>query len=92
MSEIRFWVDQLVARVFPAVAGWFGSILESSGMLSFWLSFVFLVLLFRFILGPIFGVAQYSAASDVVKGVKENARYKGSYERNQTGKYLKKGD
>lgn len=56
---------ELILSVFPVVWNWFTSILGASGSgLDLWVFSVFVVLLFRFIIAPIFG---QPAGSDTVK-------------------------
>lgn len=55
------------------IVGWFSTVLESSGMLSFYMAAVFLVLLDRFILHPLFRSTISAGASDTVRNFKRKS-------------------
>lgn len=71
------------------VSSWFVSVFESTGTVGIYLSFLFIVLTVRFLIQPFVGAATFTAASDRVRRMNENSRYKGSFERNNKGRFSK---
>lgn len=66
-------MDSLFAAIisaFNAPVTWFGSILESSSTVSIFLAGIFIMLVYRFLLAPIFGAVVFSAASDTAKRIR----------------------
>lgn len=82
-GEVMSFINSCIITVLS----WFASLMESSGMTPFYLAMIFVFLVGRFILIPLFGI---SAGSDAVrKDIKSNMKDsdKGS---DYQGKYLKK--
>lgn len=87
MVDVAIEAFDLVGTAFSAVYDWFVTAMFESGMMSYYLAAFFLLLVARFLLRPIFGGLLFSAGSDVVKGVRYEARPHGKYESNYYGKY-----
>ena len=83
-------IMQMLGDVFDSGVEWFITVLNSAGMTSYFLAVVFLSLLYKFVLAPIFYVATFSGASDTVQRFKYENRSHGKFERNYTGKFSKK--
>lgn len=67
-------VVSLVADVFGNITVWFMVVLESAGMYTYYVVVIFLLLLARFILAPLFGAATRIGASDTVRRIKTDQR------------------
>lgn len=62
---------ELILSVFPVVWNWFIAILDASGTgLELWVVSVFVILLFRFVVSPIFGWAAASDKAEASKAAK----------------------
>lgn len=69
---------------------WFDQVMVATSMRGIYLAAAFIFLLVRLILAPLFGATINAGASDTVKTWKENSRRKGSFEKGNKGKYLRK--
>lgn len=61
----------LFVRALSAGADWFTDVFTQSGMASPWLAVIFLLLLNRFLLRPLFGSSSRAGASDTVRNNKK---------------------
>lgn len=59
-----------IVSVFKAPVSWFGSILESTSTVDIFLAGILIMLVYRFILAPIFGAVVFSAVSDKVERIR----------------------
>lgn len=82
--------NQIFGNVISTAISWFERMLATSGYTGFYLAAIFLVFISKFLLSPIFGTFVAVSASDTVRTSKENRRYKGSFEKNNKGRYVKK--
>lgn len=73
-----------IISVFNAPASWFGSILESTSTVSIFLAGIFIMLVYRFILAPIFGAVVFSAASDTAKRIRGKDSNSGQNQKQST--------
>lgn len=83
-------IFDIVGSTFSQCVDWFSSMLEYGSIKGLFLAVVFLCISVKYIIQPLFGIATFTAMSDSVRHVKEQARYHGSFEKNQTGKFLKR--
>lgn len=73
-----------IISVFNAPVSWFGSILESSSTVSIFLAGIFIMLVYRFILAPIFGAVVFSATSDTAKRIRGKDSKSGQNQKQST--------
>lgn len=79
-----------IINAFNAPVSWFGSILESSSTVSIFLTGIFIMLVYRFLLAPILGAVVFSAASDTAKRVRGKDSKSGQKQKQSTTKGGKK--
>ena len=73
-----------IVSAFNAPVTWFGSILESSSTVSIFLAGIFIMLVYRFLLAPIFGAVVFSAASDTAKRIRDKDSNTGQKQKQST--------
>ena len=61
----------VLQNVFVTLVGWFSSLLTSSGTSEIFVSAIFIMLVTRFILRPIFGGGGFGGRSDTAKKAKD---------------------
>lgn len=83
-------IMDMINSVFTSGVGWFTEVITRSGMFNFYMAIVFLTILYRFILRPLFVTTIYSGASDTVQGIKYESRSHGRHEKNYVGKFSNK--